>query len=226
MYALFKNRAEAGQKLAHALEQYMDQSPVVLALPRGGVPVGYEIARHLKAPLDVLLVRKIGAPMAEELAAGAVVDGAERQLVLNEEVIRHYDIPPAYIEHRAAQQLEEIERRRKLYTNRPPVSVEGRTAIIVDDGIATGATVRAALAGLKMRNPERLILAVPLAPREVLEKLSDEADEVLCLATPSPFIAVGNFYQTFNQVDDREVIDFLMQATTWQRRTPDYGGMP
>src|SRR5204862_1044148 len=162
---LFRNRRDAGRRLAVALASYRESRPIVLALPRGGVPVGFEVAKVLAAPLDVLLVRKIGAPGQEELGLGAVVDGHDPQLVSNEDLVRAIAPPPGYIEAEEQRQLAEIERRRQEYVgNRTPVAVEGRTVIVVDDGIATGATVKAALRGLARNRPARLVLTVPVAP--------------------------------------------------------------
>src|ERR1043165_5931827 len=165
---LFRNRRDAGRRLAAALAPYRESRPIVLALPRGGVPVGFEVAKALAAPLDVLLVRKIGAPGHEERGLGAVVDGHHPQLVLNEDLVRAVAPPPGYIEAEKQRQLAEIERRRQHYLgDRSPVAVEGRTVIVVDDGIATGATVKAALRGLA-RNHPRLVLAVPVAPADTV----------------------------------------------------------
>ncbi|NEX93757.1 phosphoribosyltransferase [Caulobacter sp. 17J65-9] len=210
---IFADRREAGRRLASALEHLKDQAPVVLALPRGGVPVGFEVAKALKAPLDVLLVRKIGAPGHEELGVGAVVDGAEPQIVVNQEIARHLGLTREWIEQGAKRQLEEIERRRKLYLGGvPPVSLEGRTAVVVDDGIATGGTVHAALKALSRSSARRVVLAVPVAPPETIAQLKGETDEVVCLETPDPFMAVGIFYADFAQTDDEEVVRLLKEA--------------
>lgn len=216
MGRLFKNRPDAGRKLAERLRKYGDIQPVILALPRGGVPVGYEVARALDAPLDILLVRKISVPMASELAAGAVVDGSHPQVVLNDDIVRRYNIPQPYIMDRVKQQLAEIERRRKLYkpTGHVSMPLKGRTVIVVDDGIATGATVRAALKSLKSAGAERTILAVPVAPRDALDALAGEADEIVCLEIPSPFYAVGEGYADFSQISDALVAPYLEQAHT------------
>ncbi|MFC7048696.1 phosphoribosyltransferase [Emcibacter nanhaiensis] len=210
---MFKDRTEAGQILAKQLEKYREKEPVILALPRGGLPIGYEVAKALGAPLDILLVRKIGTPGSPELAAGAVVDGDEPELVLNEDIVKLYDIPGDYIEKHEKQQLAEIERRRALYLEgRPPLDTRAKTVIIVDDGIATGATIRAAVHALKRKNPKRVIVAVPVAPPETVEKLASEADEVICLAMPVPFYAVGAFYQQFDQLTDEDVVTILRQT--------------
>lgn len=210
---LFDDRRDAGRRLAAALASYRESHPVVLALPRGGVPVGFEIAKALGAPFDVLLVRKIGAPGHEELALGAIVDGHDPELVLNEDVVRSIAPPPGYIEAETQRQLTEIERRRQRYAgDRPPVPVEGRSVIVVDDGIATGATVKAALRGLARHRPARLVLAVPVAPADSLRELAAECDDVVCLATPEPFYAVGPHYRDFRQTEDAEVVRLLAEA--------------
>ncbi len=214
----FRDRAEAGRQLAPHLMAYADQSPVVLALPRGGVPVAFEVAQALRAPLDLVFVRKIGAPGHAEFGLGAVVDGAHPQVVLNEDALDQVRVPPGYIEEETQRQLQEIERRREHYlAGRRPVDVEGRIAIVVDDGIATGGTVRAALKGLSRARPAKLILAVPVAPRDTIERLRVEADEVVCLMTPEPFYAVGEHYDDFRQTSDREVTTLLDEAQRWNR---------
>src|SRR5438270_11228579 len=214
--ALFHDRRDAGRQLAAALAPYRESQPVVLALPRGGVPVGFEVAKALAAPLDVLLVRKIGAPGHEELGLGAVVDGHDPQLVLNEDLVRAVAPPPGYMEAEQHRQLAEIERRRRHYIgDRSPVAVEGRTVIVVDDGIATGATVKAALRGLARNRPARLVLAVPVGPADTVEELSADCDELVCLATPDPFCAVGPHYGDFRQTEDAEVGRLLAEARHW-----------
>ena len=206
----FVDRTEAGRKLAKALARYKDQRPVVLALPRGGVPVAAEVAAALDAPLDLILVRKIGVPYQPELAMGAVVDGIEPVTVRNEEVIRLAGVSEQEFNAIRDQQLAEIERRRKLYLgDRPHPPLAGRTVIVVDDGIATGATTRAALQASRMRKPSKLVLAVPVAPTDTLEKLRGEADEVVCLEDYEDFGAIGLFYSDFRQVSDTEVIELL-----------------
>jgi putative phosphoribosyl transferase len=210
---LFHDRADAGRRLAEALTHLKDSVPLVLALPRGGVPVGFEVAKALDAQLDILLVRKIGVPGHEELALGAVVDGADPQVVVNENVMAMTAPPPGYLEKAKAQQLEEIERRRHAYRgDQPPIPVEDRVVIVVDDGIATGATVRAALRGVRQAGPKRLVLGVPVAPHETVEELKSECDEVVCLETPDPFHAVGLHYEMFGQTSDEEVINLLAKA--------------
>jgi putative phosphoribosyl transferase len=214
----FWDRAEAGRQLAQHLMIYAAQRPVILALPRGGVPVAYEVAKALRAPLDLIFVRKIGAPGQAEFGLGAVVDGAHPQIVLNEDALDHVRVPPGYIEEETQRQLQEIERRREHYlAGRRPVDVAGRVAIVVDDGIATGGTVRAALKGLSRARPSRLILAVPVAPADTIERLRAEADEVVCLMTPEPFYAVGEHYDDFRQTSDREVTTLLDEAQRWTK---------
>jgi predicted phosphoribosyltransferase len=209
----FEDRRAAGRRLAGALQRFKDKDPVVLALPRGGVPVAFEIAKALEAPLDVLLVRKIGAPGHEELALGAVVDGLHPQMVLNEEIIELAPPPAGYIERAKREQLAEIERRRHLYRgDEAPIEVAARTVIVIDDGIATGATVKAALRGLRRNGPRQIVLAVPVAPEESLRDLAGECDELICLSSPSPFFAVGAHYEDFSQTTDEEVITLLSQA--------------
>jgi putative phosphoribosyl transferase len=211
---LFADRSAAGCALAQRLLKFKDQRPVVLALPRGGVPLGFEVARALDAPLDLVLVRKIGAPFQPELALGAVVDGGRAETILNEEMVREFQIPESYIAQESARQLEEIERRRRLYlAGRTRAPVEGRTAIVVDDGIATGATMEAALHATRRANPKHLVLATPVAPPDTIERLRPQVDEVVCLATPRLFGAIGVFYEDFQQLRDEEVVDLLRRAT-------------
>jgi putative phosphoribosyl transferase len=212
--ALFTDRSEAGCALAQRLLRLKEERPVVLALPRGGIPVGYEVARALETPLDLILVRKIGAPFQPELALGAVVDGSRAETVLNEEFVREFEIPESYIAEESARQLTEIERRRRLWlADRARVPVAGRTAIVVDDGIATGATMEAALHATRRADPKRLVLATPVAPPDTLERLRPQVDEVVCLATPRLFAAIGLFYEDFRQLSDEEVVDLLRRAT-------------
>lgn len=217
----FRDRADAGRQLVPRLMAYAADDVVVLALPRGGVPVAFEVAKALRAPLDLIFVRKIGAPGHAEYGLGAVVDGAHPQVVLNEEALGFVNVPPGYIEEETRRQLQEIERRRQHYlAGRSPVDVKGRVAIVVDDGIATGSTVRAALKGLAQARPARLILAVPVAPKDTINRLKAEADEVICLMTPEPFYAVGQHYDDFSQTSDREVTTLLDEARLWSRETP------
>jgi len=204
----FTDRTDAGRKLAQALLTYKDQQTVILALLRGGVPVAAEVAAALNAPLDLILVRKIGVPMQPELAMGAVANGGVPIVVRNEEVIRMAGIDEAEFEAIRDRELTEIERRRRLYLgNRAPVDVEGRVAIVVDDGIATGATTRAALRATRIRNPRKLVLAVPVAPTDTLAAVREEADDVICLEDHEFFGAIGYYYTDFRQLSDREVKD-------------------
>lgn len=213
MFREFATREEAGRDLGKQLAAMNISNPVVLALPRGGVPVAAEVAKALKAPLDLLLVRKIGVPWQPELAAAAVVDGERPDLVLNDEVMAMAGLRHAEIEDLMKAQLAEIGRRRKLYLgSRAPEKVEGRSAIVVDDGIATGTTVRAALAALRRRQPKRLILAVPVAPGDSVAELEGEVDDLVCLQQPAPFFAIGQFYADFHQVQDDEVVALMKAA--------------
>jgi putative phosphoribosyl transferase len=216
----FLDRRDAGARLAAALERFKAEQPIILALPRGGVPVAFEVARALEAELDLLLVRKIGAPGHLELAIGAVVDGKNPQLVLNREIIAHAAPPPGYIEAEQKRQLAEIERRRQLYRGTdPPPDLKGRTVIVIDDGIATGATMKAALRGVRQNEPHRLILAVPVAPPDTLLDLKAECDEIVCLFAPEWFGAVGSHYADFAQTSDDEVMSLLAQARAKRRTT-------
>lgn len=208
----FADRREAGRELAREIAALDLEEPIVLALPRGGVPVGFEVAKALAAPLDVLMVRKIGAPGHEEYGIGALVDGASPQVVLDEAAARMVGASRDYIDMQIARQLAEIERRRALYRTGPAIALKGRTVIVVDDGIATGGTVRAALQGLAKAGPAEVVLAVPLAPADVLPELRDLCDRVVCLATPQPFYAVGMHYRNFDQTSDEEVIHLLAEA--------------
>jgi len=206
----FKNRSDAGRKLAKALAGYKEQQPVILALPRGGVTVAAEVAAVLNAPLDLILVRKVGVPFQPELAMGAVVDGGAPIIVRNEDVIRLADIDESEFKRICDSELAEIERRRQRYLgSRQRADVSGRTAIVVDDGIATGATTRAALRATRIRNPEKLVLAVPVAPTDTVAELRSEADEVICLEDHEFFGAIGTYYADFSQVSDETVIDIL-----------------
>jgi putative phosphoribosyl transferase len=209
---MFANRSEAGRMLARALASMALADPVVLALPRGGVPVAAEIARRLGAPLDVVLVRKIGVPYQRELAAAAVVNGGDAEIVTNDDVMALADLTRADVEHLARRELAEIERRRREYLKgRERVPLEGRALILVDDGIATGASVRAALVALRRRRPRALVLAVPVAPAETIAALRPEVDDVVCLRMPEPFVAIGLYYRDFHQLSDEDVMHALTQ---------------
>ena len=212
---MFRDRRDAGRQLTARLMSYRARDPVVLALPRGGVPIGAEIAQALDAPLDVVLVRKIGVPFQPELALGAIVDGAEPELVIDTELMAMLAIPDSYVQEQRERQLKEIERRRHLYVEgRPAEEVAGRTAIVVDDGIATGYTMRAALRAIRRREPRHLVLAVPVAPPETIAALAPEVDEIVCLSTPDHFGAIGQFYADFRQIDDAEVVALLRERTS------------
>ena len=211
--AAFGDRSEAGRELARVLMHLKPEKPVVLALPRGGVPVGYEIAQALEAPLDVVLVRKIGAPRQPELGLGAVVDGNPPQIVLNQELVEAIQPGQDYLDAEQQRQLTEIERRRQLYRQgRPPLPLEDRTVVVVDDGVATGGTMKAVLQALSQSGARRVVLAVPVAPPDTWRELSPLVSEAVCLVTPEPFYAVGTFYRNFEQTSDAEVIDFLARA--------------
>jgi putative phosphoribosyl transferase len=208
----FDNRQQAGELLATKLTTYADRPEVlVLALPRGGVPVGFAVAHALHVPLDIFLVRKLGVPGHEELAMGAIASGGVR--VLNAEVIQLFHIPDGVIGLVAAQEQREINRREHHYRDdRPALSIRGKTIILVDDGLATGSTMRAAVVAVRQYHPARLVVAVPTAAPETCAELQAEADEVVCATTPEPFYAVGLWYADFTQVTDVEVRDLLAQA--------------
>ena len=207
----FADRAQAARLLAQRLAAMHLAPPiVVLALPRGGVPIGAEVARVLHAGLDLLLVRKIGAPWQHELAVAAVVDGEPPEIVIDEPMLRKAGIGRDYIEAEARLALQEIDRRRALYlAGRAPLPLAGATAIVVDDGIATGTTMRAALKALRRKGPRRLVLAVPVAPADTCAALRAEVDDLVCLAQPEPFRAIGLHYDDFHQLEDAEVIRAL-----------------
>jgi len=215
--AIFFDRHEAGRKLADELLCYAGQRPAVFALPRGGVPVGYEIAKALKAPLDLVLVRKIGVPFQPELAAGAVVDGEDPLVVLNPKVVEPLGLTEQFLKEETKRKLAEIDERRQIYlAGRSRVDPRGTTAIVVDDGIATGATMKAALRAIRRREPTRLVLAAPVAPPTTVEELRQEVDAVHCLETPEFFLAIGLFYQNFHQLSDGEVVELLAAAQEFQ----------
>jgi putative phosphoribosyl transferase len=206
----FRNRSQAGQQLAAALAHYQGDPATVLALPRGGVPVAAEVARVFQAPLDLILVRKIGVPFQPELAMGAVVDGPEAVIVRNDDVIAIAGVSAAEFHQECTREIAEIERRRQRYlANREHAPIAERIVIVIDDGIATGATMRAALRATRARNPRKLILAAPVAPTSTIQELRDEADQIVCLEQHEAFGAIGFFYGDFSQVSDQEVIDLL-----------------
>ena len=209
---LFRDRADAGRHLLSRLGAYHGRPDVVvLGLPRGGIPVGYEVARGLGAPLDVFVVRKLGVPGQEELAMGAIATGGVR--VVNRDVVDALHIAPDVLDRAAAQELRELERRQRSYRgDRPEPQVEGRTVILVADGLATGSTMRAAVQALRQQRPARIVVAVPVAAFATCEELRREVEEVVCFATPEPFMAVGRFYDDFSQTTDEEVHDLLASA--------------
>jgi putative phosphoribosyl transferase len=208
----FRDRREAGQLLASKLSSYAGRSDVVvLGLPRGGVPVAFEVAKILKVSLDVFVVRKLGVPGDEELAMGATAAGKVR--VLNEDVIKRLAIPDEVIESVATGEERELARRERQYReNRTPVEVDGKTVILVDDGLATGSTMHAAVLALRSRNPAHLVVAVPVAASETCEDFKNEVDEIVCATTPEPFYAVGQWYKEFSQTSDKEVRELLSRA--------------
>ena len=206
---IFTNRTEAGRSLAWRLNKYVDRDDVVvLGIPRGGVPVAFEVAQALHAPLDVFLLRKLGVPGHEELAFGAIASGGVR--VLERETLRALMIPPGDVEAITERERQELKRREIAYRgDRPPLSVEGKTVILVDDGIATGASLLAGIHALRELRPARIVIAVPVAPAASVKRLAYEVDEVVCVATPEPFRAVGQFYDDFSQVTDEQVMQLL-----------------
>jgi putative phosphoribosyl transferase len=207
---VYSTREEAGRMLARRLSAYRHTNAVVLAIPRGGLPVAREIADALAVPLDVIVVRKLGAPGQPELGIGAVVDGDHPRAIFNQDIIEQLGVEDEYVKAEIARQLEEVHRRETAYRNgRPKIPLAGKTVIVVDDGVATGSSTRAALRGVRRQKPARLVLAVPVAPAESLEALRSDADEIICLETPEDFFAVGQFYRDFHQVSDDEVKTIL-----------------
>jgi putative phosphoribosyl transferase len=212
MERAFVNRTEAGRLLAEKLEKYANRTDVVvLGLPRGGVPVAYEVAKRLRAPLDVFIVRKLGVPGFEELAAGAIASGGVR--VLNEDVVRAIPYASEAIEAVTARETAELQRREQIYREgRPAPELHDRIVILVDDGLATGATMRAAVKALRQRDTTKIVVAVPVGPPDTCEELSQEADEAICLSTPPFFQAVGQYYEDFSQTSDEDVRELLTSA--------------
>jgi putative phosphoribosyl transferase len=221
----FEDREDAGRKLAERLSRYRDEHPVVFALPRGGVPVGYEISRSLGVPLEVLVARKLGAPGQPEFGIGAVAPDGVR--VLNEEVVRRIGIPEEYIERITDRETAEVERRLQHFRgDRPEPDVRGRTAILVDDGLATGVTARAAIEALRRRQPRRLVLAVPVCAAQTAELLAPEVDELVCLEAPPDLGAIGFWYRDFAQTPDEEVIELLERSRSAPRGAPRGAATP
>ncbi|WP_192248549.1 phosphoribosyltransferase [Mesorhizobium silamurunense] len=214
---MFRDRQEAGQKLAIELAKLRLQDPVVLALPRGGVPVAAEVAKALKAPLDLAIVRKVGAPGNPELAVAAIVDGDPPDVVLNREIVEAYSLDDDQLRVLIAAERPELERRRTAYRGkRPPLSVAGKTAIVVDDGAATGTTMKVAIRALKRRSPREIVVALPVAPTETLTQLASEADWTVCLSQPGRFGALSLHYLNFPQLSDDDVTSILEEtAVRW-----------
>ncbi|WP_436120071.1 phosphoribosyltransferase [Phyllobacterium sp. LjRoot231] len=212
---MFEDRIDAGRQLAKALKLYRTRDVVVLALLRGGVPVAVEIARELGAPLDVLIVRKVGVPYQPELGMGAVMDGFYMITVRNDDIIRSHGISEEEFQNECTKEMEEIERRRRRYFGKQvPIDIVGRTVILVDDGIATGATVRAAILGLRQAGPGKIVLAVPVGASETIEALRQDVDEVVCLEEPVALDAISSHYGDFPQLTDHEVLELMSCAIT------------
>lgn len=212
---LFQDRYEAGRLLASKLRSFANHpDAVVLALPRGGVPVGFEVAKALNLPLDVFVVRKLGVLGYEELAMGAIASGGVR--VLNEDLIRSANIPDEVVDAVAAEEERELERREREYREgRPPIDVKGRAVILVDDGLATGSSMRVAVLALRNRKPRQIVIAVPVASPQTCAEFESEVDQVICAVTPEPFLAVGQWYKDFSQTSDEEVRDLLRRAASF-----------
>jgi putative phosphoribosyl transferase len=210
----FQNRSEAGHKLAALLTRYANRGDViVLGIPRGGVTVAFEVAAALHAPLDVFVIRKLGVPWQEELAFGAIAGGGIR--ILDPEIIEAAGVSPLDVEEVAKKELRELERREHAYrAGRPPLAVEGQTVIVVDDGVATGSSMRAAIAALREKNPGRLVVAIPVAPPSTCERLSLAVDELVCVTRPESLYAIGQFYLDFRPVTDEEVTELLRRAAS------------
>jgi putative phosphoribosyl transferase len=221
--ALFRDRADAGRRLAARLMSCAAGHPIVLALPRGGVEVGYEVARALAAPLDVLVVRKLGVPGHAELAMGAIASGGTR--VINDEIVELLHIPQRIVELVATMEAREVDRRERLYRDaRPPVDARGRHVLLVDDGLATGATMRAAVRAVRRQGAARVVVAAPVASRDACENLIGDADDVVCIAMPEPFVAVGLWYEDFSEVTDERVRELLERAEHPMPRAEAGGG--
>ena len=217
---IFRNRREAGRELARRLQKYAGrQDLLVLGVPRGGVPVAMEVASALQAPLDIFVSRKLGVPGQEELAFGAVASGGTR--ILDEEIVNAVGISGAEIKCIAARETQELERREEVFrAGRPPLDVQGKTVVLVDDGIATGASLRVAIAALRQMRPAEIVIAAPVVPLSTSERLRREADDVICVHTPKSFYAIGEFYDDFSQVTDEEVIELLRLAASKDLRNP------
>lgn len=216
---IYSDRSEAGKVLASKLLRYKDRPDVlVLALPRGGVPVAYEVAKALNAPLDIFLVRKLGVPGHEELAMGAIATGGVR--VLNDDTVEYLEIPDSVIDSITAKELQELTRRELAYRgNRPEPDVKGTTVILVDDGLATGSTIRAAAQALRQQAPKKIVVAVPVSARQTCDEYRIGVDEIVCAVTPEPFLGVGRWYDDFSQTSDEEVHELLARARdaeTWR----------
>ena len=210
---MFRDRQEAGQKLGAALEPLQLKDPIVLALPRGGVPVAAEVAKALKAPLDLVIVRKVGAPGNPELAVAAIVDGDPPDVVLNREIVEAYALDDGALRVLVAQERPELERRRAVYRGKDlPLAVAGKTVIVVDDGAATGTTMKVAIRALKRRSPRKIIVALPVAPTDTVDELAQEADLMICLSQPARFRALSYYYGSFPQLSDSEVLDIMALA--------------
>ncbi len=217
---IFRNRREAGRELARRLQKYAGRPDLlVLGVPRGGLPVAIEVASALKAPLDIFVCRKLGAPGQEELAFGAVASGGTR--ILDEEIVNAVGISEAEIERITARETQELERREQVFrAGRPPLDVQGKTVVLVDDGIATGASIRVAIAALRQTRTAEIVVAAPVVPLSTRERLRGEADDVICVHTPKSFYAIGEFYDDFSQVTDEEVIELLRQASSKNPKDP------
>ena len=215
---MFRDRQDAGEKLGTSLGPLQLQDPIVLALPRGGVPVGAEVAKILKAPLDLVIVRKVGAPGNPELAVAAIVDGDPPDVVLNREIVEAYALGNSALRVLIARERPELERRRSVYRGKGlPLSVAGKTVVIVDDGAATGTTMKVAIRALKRRSPRKIVVALPVAPPEVVDELAQEADLTICLNQPARFRALSYYYGNFPQLSDSEVLDVMASARADRR---------